>query len=63
MSKLEKQVLELIKRNPGELAFVVDCPSYEAYVRTYTDAKISVADVEYSEEEYTLLHDYFKKGE
>lgn len=55
------EILELIKRDPGELAFVVDAVDYDDYVRTYTEIGGSPEDAVYTKEEFTTLRSYFVK--
>lgn len=60
MSNLDKKILDLIKRDPGELAFVVDTDNYESYIQTYLDAHATKEDAVYNEDEYEKLKNYFK---
>ena len=60
MDNLDKIILDLIKRDPGELAFVVDTDNYEEYIQTYLDANATKEDAVYSESEYEELKNYFK---
>ena len=55
----EHEILELIKRDPGELAFVMQENTYEDYVNTYIDAGGTANDAVFSEEEYKALREFF----
>ena len=59
MNDIENKVLNLIKRDPEELSFVISSPTYEAYIQTYLDTKLALNDVVYNKEEYKLLRSYF----
>ena len=52
-------LIELIAKEPGELAFVVDCKDYDAYLQTYTDAGCSAKDALYTKQEFDILKNYF----
>ena len=54
-------ILDLVSRDPGELAFVVDTEDYIAYINTYIEAGGSKEEVVYSREEYYALKNYFVK--
>ena len=60
MSKLDKKILDLIKRNPGELAFVVETENYDSYIKTYLDINLKEEDAVFNKDEYDLLKNYFK---
>ena len=54
-----KKILELVKKNPGELSFVYDSHTYDDYLKTYTDIGGSIEEAFYSEDEFKILKDYF----
>jgi len=54
------QILKLIKRDPGELGFVIQAKDYDEYLSTYIEIDEPVENVVYTEKEFNILKDYFK---
>lgn len=59
MTTSNKKIIELIKRNPGELCFVYDSKTYEDYLKTYIDARLPTSSAVYNLEEFKILKDCF----
>ena len=53
-------IFDIIKKHPGELCFVLDCATYDDYIKTYTDAGGNKEEAELSEAEFSSLKAYFK---
>lgn len=54
-------ILDLVKKHPGELCFVLDSKDYKAYQQTYIDAGGKAEDAELSEQEFNVLKANFKE--
>ena len=54
-------ILDLVKKHPGELCFVLDSEDYKAYQQTYIDAGGNAEDAELSEHEFGVLKANFKE--
>ena len=54
-----EEIVELIKRNPGEFIVVYTSRTYDDYILNYVDAGDSADDAIYSEEEFNALKDCF----
>lgn len=52
-------VMDLIRKDPSELCFVLASKTYQDYVKTYTDVGGSVTEVVYDKEEFRILKEYF----
>ena len=53
-------ILDLLKKHPGELGFVLDSETYKDYIATYeTVSKEPEKDAELTEVEFTNLKNYF----
>ena len=52
-------VLDLVRKHPGELGFIMSSKTYEEYLKTYTDVGGSVEEAAYSEDEFNTLKEYF----
>lgn len=63
MTISNKKIIELVKRNPGELCFVYDSKTYEDYLKTYTDADMSTDNAVYNRDEFKILKDCFGTDE
>jgi len=53
------ELFDLIKRDPGEMGFIVDSKTYDDYIKTYTDAGFTKDIVVYSEDEFNALKQGF----
>lgn len=55
-------ILDLIKKHPGELCFVLDANTYKDYIASYeTVNKNTEKDAELTEPEYLAIKKYFKE--
>lgn len=55
-------ILDLIKKHPGELCFVLDAATYKDYVASYeTVSETPEKDAELTETEFNSLKNYFTK--
>lgn len=52
-------ILDLIKKHPGELCFILDANTYGDYLKTYVDAGGTGEEAELTEAEFNNLKRYF----
>jgi hypothetical protein len=52
-------ILDLVKRNPGEMGFIMQTKTYEEYLATYSDAGFDAKEAVYNEHEFNALKAYF----
>lgn len=52
-------ILDLVKRNPGEMGFIMQTKTYEEYLATYSDAGFDTKEAVYNEHEFNALKSYF----
>lgn len=55
----ESYIWDLVKRDPGEIGFVLQEKNYADYISTYTDIGEKPEDATYNEHEFKALKDYF----
>ena len=55
----DSYILDLVKKHPGELCFVLDSKTYDDYVQTYIDAGGTKEEAELTEHEFNNLKAYF----
>ena len=52
-------ILDLVKKHPGEMGFIMQTKTYEEYLATYSDAGFDTKEAAYNEYEFSALKAYF----
>ena len=55
----DSYIFDLVKKDPGELGFILQEKTYEDYIKTYTDIGGKAEDATYTELEFNALKHYF----
>lgn len=55
------ELFDLVCRDPGEMGFIIDSETYDDYIKTYTDAGFKSDIAVYTEAEFNLLKQGFRK--
>ena len=59
----EAYIWDLVKRDPGEIGFILQAKTYEEYVATYTDIGGKAEDAIFNETEFKAIKAYFPDKE